>query len=64
MYITCSLLDAEGMDQVDAFLADHPGWTAAPLDLPAGMPRGKGYRLDPASDDTDGFFVARLTRPC
>ncbi|WP_137897297.1 RsmB/NOP family class I SAM-dependent RNA methyltransferase [Sphingomonas sp. 2SG] len=64
VYITCSLLDAEGMDQVDAFLADHPGWTAAPLDLPAGTPRGKGYRLDPASDDTDGFFVARLTRPC
>lgn len=64
VYITCSLLDAEGADQVDAFLADHPGWTPAPLDLPAGSPRGQGRRLDPASDDTDGFFVARLIRPC
>jgi 16S rRNA (cytosine967-C5)-methyltransferase len=64
VYITCSLLDAEGADQVDAFLADHPGWTAAALDLPAGSPRGQGRRLDPASDDTDGFFVARLIRPC
>jgi len=64
VYITCSLLDAEGADQVDAFLAAHPGWTAAPLALPAGSPHGQGRRLDPASDDTDGFFVARLIRPC
>lgn len=63
-YVVCSLLDAEGSDQVDAFLARHPGWTAAPLDLPAGRARGKGVRLDPAHDDTDGFFVARLTAPC
>jgi 16S rRNA (cytosine967-C5)-methyltransferase len=64
VYITCSLLDAEGAEQIDAFLADRPGWTAVSLDLPAGSPRGRGFRLDPASDDTDGFFVARLTRPC
>ena len=63
-YVVCSLLDAEGSDQIDAFLARHPGWTAAPLDLPAGRPRGKGLRLDSAHDDTDGFFVARLTAPC
>ncbi|MEH3160277.1 MAG: RsmB/NOP family class I SAM-dependent RNA methyltransferase [Sphingomonas taxi] len=64
VYIVCSLLDAEGREQVDAFLAAHPGWTAEPLDLPAGSPRGEGLRLDPASHGTDGFFVARLIRPC
>ncbi len=64
VYIVCSLLDAEGAGQVDAFLADHPGWSAEPLDLPAGSARGQGLRLDPASDGTDGFFVARLIRPC
>jgi 16S rRNA (cytosine967-C5)-methyltransferase len=64
VYIVCSLLDAEGVDQVDGFLADHPGWFADPLDLPAGTPRGSGLRLDPASHGTDGFFVARLIRPC
>ena len=64
VYIVCSLLDAEGSAQVGAFLARHPGWTAAPLDLPAGRPRGRGWRLDPAADGTDGFFVARLTAPC
>ncbi|MCP3733601.1 RsmB/NOP family class I SAM-dependent RNA methyltransferase [Sphingomonas sp. RP10(2022)] len=64
VYIVCSLLDAEGRDQVDAFLADHPDWTAEPLDLPAGTRHGHGLRLDPASHGTDGFFVARLIRPC
>ena len=64
VYIVCSLLDAEGAGQVDAFLADHSDWRAEPLDLPAGSPRGAGLRLDPASHGTDGFFVARLIRAC
>ncbi|GGO90623.1 RsmB/NOP family class I SAM-dependent RNA methyltransferase [Stakelama pacifica] len=64
IHIVCSLLDSEGRGQVDAFLARHPGWEAVPLVLPAGSAHGKGMRLTPASDATDGFFVARLTRPC
>ncbi|MFN3432928.1 MAG: RsmB/NOP family class I SAM-dependent RNA methyltransferase [Sphingomonas sp.] len=64
VYIVCSLLDAEGAGQVDAFLAAHPGWQADPLTLPAGTAHGAGIRLEPARDGTDGFFVARLIRPC
>lgn len=64
VYIVCSLLDDEGAAQVDAFLAAHAGWRADRPALPAGQPRGQGIRLDPASDGTDGFFVARLIRPC
>ncbi|ANC88115.1 RsmB/NOP family class I SAM-dependent RNA methyltransferase [Sphingomonas sp. NIC1] len=64
VYIVCSLLDAEGAGQLEAFLADHSDWRAEPLDLPAGSPRGAGLRLDPASHGTDGFFVARLIRAC
>lgn len=64
VYVVCSLLDAEGPDQVDAFLADQPGWTADGLQLPAGAPHGAGWRLEPARDGTDGFFVARLRAPC
>lgn len=64
IYIVCSLLDEEGRGQIAAFLARRPGWTADPLDLPAGRPHGDGWRLDPASDGTDGFFVARLLAPC
>lgn len=64
VYVTCSLLDAEGADQVDAFLARHPEWAAERVDLPLGTPRGKGWRLAPFHDGTDGFFIARLSRPC
>lgn len=64
VYAVCSLLDEEGRAQTDRFLAAHAGWRAAPLPFAAGMPRGAGRRLDPASDGTDGFFVARLERPC
>ena len=59
VFVTCSLLDAEGADQIDAFLARHPAWRAVPLSLPAGQPRGQGTRLSPFHDGTDGFFVAR-----
>lgn len=64
VYVTCSLLDAEGTGQVDRFLADHPGWRAELVALPAGSPHGAGHRLTPATDGTDGFFVARLRAPC
>ena len=62
VYVTCSLLDAEGAGQVTSFLARNPGWAAAPPFLPAGRPRGEGLRLTPYRDATDGFFVAHLAR--
>ena len=63
VYIVCSLLDAEGAGQVDRFLADHPQW-AVETPIEQGRTRGAGKRLTPAHDATDGFFVARLIRPC
>jgi 16S rRNA (cytosine967-C5)-methyltransferase len=63
IYVVCSLLDAEGADQVAAFLASHPGWRADPPALPLGAPRGTGIRLTPFHDGTDGFFIARLEKP-
>lgn len=63
VHVVCSLLNAEGADQIAAFLARHPEWTAEPLDLPVGTSQGGGVRLTPARDDTDGFFVARLRAP-
>lgn len=64
IFVTCSLLDPEGADRVAAFLAGHPRWSAEPLDLPLGEPRGHGWRLAPHRDGTDGFFIARLSRAC
>ena len=64
IFVTCSLLDGEGTDQIEAFLARHKGWEVEPIDLPVGRSRGKGLRLTPYHDGTDGFFVAKLRLPC
>lgn len=63
VFVTCSLLDAEGTDQAEAFLVRHPGWRADLPDLLAGTPRGAGWRLSPWADATDGFFIACLVSP-
>jgi 16S rRNA (cytosine967-C5)-methyltransferase len=64
VFVTCSLLDSEGAGQIDAFLAAHPEWSADALALPLGHTHGKGWRLSPLHDGTDGFFVASLSRAC
>jgi 16S rRNA (cytosine967-C5)-methyltransferase len=50
VYLTCSLLQAENGDQIDAFLARTPGWRLA-----------HERRLTPL-DGGDGFYAAHLTR--
>lgn len=62
VYVVCSLLDVEGREAVEAFLARHGCWVADPPSLPCGEPHGPGLRLTPARHGTDGFFVARLKR--
>jgi len=62
-FITCSLLDAEGVDAVAAFLARHADWQAAPVAAPIGRAHGAGWRLTPSRDETDGFFIANLVAP-
>lgn len=62
IYVTCSLLDAEGADQAAAFLDRHPEWRPQDLSLAAGSRRGAGIRLTPFHDETDGFFIAGLLR--
>ena len=64
VHIVCSLLDAEGSDQVQAFLTRNPGWTAAEIDVAIGARHGPGRRLTPATHSTDGFFVAMMRAPC
>lgn len=61
VYAVCSLLEAEGPAQVDAFLSRHHGWVVPPQDA-AGRPAGRGRILTPAHDGTDGFFFARLEK--
>ena len=63
IFVTCSLLDAEGADRAAAFGERHAGWRVDPPTLPLGRPRGGGVRLTPYHDGTDGFFIARFTAP-
>lgn len=63
VYAVCSLLRVEGAAQVATFLGRHSSWVAQDA-LSFGRKDGDGRLLTPGHDGTDGFFVARLQRPC
>lgn len=63
-FVTCSLLDAEGKERIEAFAARHEGWEAQTPSFPLGRERAAGWRLDSYRDGTDGFFIAILRRTC
>jgi len=64
VYAVCSLLSREGAAQIDRFLLRHSSWISEDTPIPAGRSDGAGRLLTPGHDRTDGFFVARLRRPC
>ncbi len=64
VYITCSLLNEEGADRIDAFLERTSDWQATTPALPIGEEHRKGMRLTPYQHGTDGFFVAKLHWAC
>ena len=64
VYAVCSLLSREGAGQIERFLQRHSSWISEAAPISAGRPDGSGRLLTPGHDDTDGFFVARLGRPC
>ena len=64
VYAVCSLLSREGAGQTGAFLAARSSWIMEETPMPAGRLDGAGRLLTPGHDGTDGFFVARLRRPC
>jgi 16S rRNA (cytosine967-C5)-methyltransferase len=64
VYAVCSLLSREGAGQIDRFLAARSSWISEETPIAAGRSDGAGRLLTPGHDGTDGFFVARLRRPC
>ena len=65
IYSTCSLEPEENDAQVEAFLADHPGWTLEPPPdgtVPATVLDAGRLRVLPQRHGTDGSFAARLRR--
>lgn len=71
VYATCSLLPAEGEDQLAAALARHPGLVVERAEIagvdPGWWTEGGGLRLRPdywaEAGGMDGFFLARLRVP-
>ena len=64
VYAVCSLLSREGSGQLDQFLGERSSWLAQDILNGFGRSDGAGRLLTPAHDRTDGFFVARLQKPC
>jgi 16S rRNA (cytosine967-C5)-methyltransferase len=64
VYAVCSLLSREGAGQIDRFLQRHSSWISEETSIAGGRLDGGGRLLTPGHDATDGFFVARLRRPC
>ncbi len=64
VYAICSLLRREGAGQVEHFLGSRSGWVAQDILGDVGRSEGPGRLLTPGHDRTDGFFVARLIKPC
>jgi 16S rRNA (cytosine967-C5)-methyltransferase len=64
IYAVCSLLSREGAGQIQSFLSRHSSWIVEETPIAAGRWDSVGQLLTPAHDETDGFFVARLVRPC
>jgi 16S rRNA (cytosine967-C5)-methyltransferase len=64
VYAVCSLLVREGAGQVQSFLGRGSDWVVQDSPEGAGRTDGCGRLLTPAHDATDGFFIARLIKPC
>ena len=64
VYAVCSLLSREGAGQIERFLQRHSSWISEETPIAGGRLDGGGRMLTPGHDHTDGFFVARLGRPC
>ena len=64
VYAVCSLLSREGAGQIGDFLIRRSSWHVQEMPIAAGRIDGSGRLLTPGHDGTDGFFVARLGRPC
>ena len=64
LYSTCTLVQAENEDVVEAFLRTHPDFTKEPLPLLTPFPKNESgmLALVPGEYDTDGFFICRLRR--
>ena len=64
LYSTCTVLRRENGDVAEAFLREHPEYSAETVHFPenSGIPDGAMTTLLPCDHGTDGFFICKLRR--
>jgi len=62
LYVTCSVLPEENVNQIRAFLAAHGDAEHVPIEANWGHLCEFGRQLLPGDNDTDGFYYACLTK--
>ncbi|NNC22937.1 16S rRNA (cytosine(967)-C(5))-methyltransferase RsmB [Salinisphaera sp. USBA-960] len=62
VYVTCSILRAEGVDVVARFMAEQSDAVVQPIMAEWGQAETVGRRLAPGEMGCDGFYYARLIR--
>lgn len=60
LYATCSILQKENDEQIDAFIQTHTDATVESIQLPFGHKTAFGWQLLPS--ETDGFYYSRLLK--
>lgn len=62
LYVTCSILEAENDEVIDAFVSTNDDANLQILDQPWGIATAAGRQLLPEQQGTDGLFFARLSK--
>lgn len=62
LYATCSVMNTENAEVIDAFLARTLGARELPVDLTCGISSAHGRQLFPQADGHDGFYYAKLIK--
>ncbi len=62
LYVTCSVLDEENSQVIEAFLASRPDASAEPIAVNRGQTTAHGRQLLPEIDGPDGMFYAMLRK--
>lgn len=62
MYVTCSILPAENVEQIKLFMDGHPDAREWPIDEGWGIAQAVGRQLLPGLSEMDGFYYARLRK--
>ncbi|UCH53679.1 MAG: 16S rRNA (cytosine(967)-C(5))-methyltransferase RsmB [Pseudomonadota bacterium] len=62
LYVTCSVLACENVEQIEAFLARTPQAGVWPIILPVGRACRVGWQVLPGEENMDGFYYAGVTK--